>query len=126
MSVGRSVVDGCFLVSAASLMLRAAHARNPEASSQTALRGENVLVMIFPFRSSGYECRCNGWTDPDRLLHLAGDSLHQRAARKVTETAGLTEFLRRYRRLDLRKAMHQYRIRMLALSFIDRDRGEIL
>jgi hypothetical protein len=49
MSVGRSVVDVCFLVSAASLMLRAAHARNPEATSQAALRGENVFVMIFPF-----------------------------------------------------------------------------
>jgi len=32
----------------------------------------------------------------------------------------------RYPRLDLRKAMHQYRIRMLALSFIDRDRGDFV
>ena len=102
MSVGRSVADVCFLVSAASLMLRAAHARNPEASSQTALRGENVFVMIFPFcyqqrmgrvrielstarypNISGYECRCNDRTDPDRLLHRAGDSLHLRAGTRT-------------------------------------------
>src|SRR5882724_12875084 len=57
MSVGRSVVDVCFLVSAASLMLRAAHARNPEASSQTALRGENVFVMFFPFCYQQRMCR---------------------------------------------------------------------
>jgi hypothetical protein len=79
-------------------MLRAAHARNPEASSQTALRSENVFVMIFPFchqqrmgrvrtelstarypNISRYECRCNDRTDLDRSLHRAGDSLHQRA-----------------------------------------------